>query len=171
VDLLLALVAFLILVAVAAWAIYRARNPSGGRIVTLDLPGKKGETWYSSKYGLVGRPDEIRYTTRAETIPVEIKSNARSPRTPYRSHALQVTAYCLLAEDKTGVAPPYGLLVYGDGTEWKIHWDAAARDELNAEMIMMRSPYQGETTATYGKCQRCRYASICDGARSVGVAP
>jgi CRISPR-associated exonuclease Cas4 len=167
----LVIVVLLILILVVAWALFRAVNPPHRytMLAADNVSGMKSTKLYSPTYGLVGKPDELRLTTHAETIPVEVKSKVKAPRTPYKSHALQVSAYCLLIEEQTGVAPPYGLLVYGDGTEWRIHWTSTARQELLKVMGEMRGPYTGCTTATQAKCFHCHYREICDGARSVGV--
>ena len=64
-------------------------------------------TMVSDRWGLTGRPDELRRLPDGTIVPVEIKS-CRSPRngTPYPSHRFQLLAYCALVEETYGRAPP-----------------------------------------------------------------
>jgi CRISPR-associated exonuclease Cas4 len=62
---------------------------------------------YSARLGLAGRPDRI----LAGGIPEEWKSARRV----HDSHRAQLGAYLLLIEEETGVRPPHGFIVLGDG--------------------------------------------------------
>ncbi len=155
-----------------AWALHRLRLARRarrrGRVLASDgTPGKGTPLWVSERYGLRGRPDEIRQV-RGALVPVEIKSRPRPARGPFLSHHVQLEAYCLLLEEATGVPPPFGLLVYGDGSEWEVPWDARARSEVLSLLAEVRSPYEGETDPGWSKCGACRYRPHCEGARSVG---
>lgn len=111
---------------------WRERPPSE-EVVAVDDPAFGGlPTMYSERWGLSGRPDELRRLPDGTIIPVEIKS-CRSPRgrVPYSSHRIQLLAYCALVEESYGRVPPYGILAYGDGTEVVVAWDAHARDDLH----------------------------------------
>ncbi len=123
--------------------------------------------WVSGRFGLRGRPDEIRQV-RGALVPVEIKSRPRPARGPFLSHQVQLQAYCLLLEEATGVPPPFGLLVYGDGSEFEVPWNAHARSEVLSLLQEIRSPYGGEADPAWSKCGACRFRANCDGARSVG---
>jgi CRISPR-associated exonuclease Cas4 len=72
---------------------------------TLDLDGRN---LHSARYGLVGRPDRI----VEGNIPEEWKSG----RLVYDSHRAPLGAYFVLIEEETGVSPPHGFIVLGDGT-------------------------------------------------------
>lgn len=79
-----------------------------------------------------------------------------------RSHRIQVAAYCLLIESATGRAPPYGVLRYSDGGEFRITWDAPARAELLELRAAMGRPYRGEATPSAARCSRCPWRTGCD---------
>ncbi len=102
---------------------------------------------------------------------MEIKSRSLPPRGPFLSHQVQLWAYCLLLEEVTGDPPPFGLLVYGDGSELEIPWDARARSEVLSLLHRVRSPYGGEADPGWAKCGACVYRPHCDGAGSVGHRP
>ena len=76
---------------------------------TLDLDSRN---LYSRRYGLAGRPDRI----IEGGIPEEWKSSRRL----YDSHRAQMGVYFILLEEETGVRPPHGFIVTGDGTRHKI---------------------------------------------------
>ena len=138
-----------------------ANDRRSGRLLAVDdgvgLPLRR-----APRYRLVGRPDELRSLPGGEVIPVEIKSR-RSPRgAPPPSHRVQVEAYCLLVEEATGRAPPYGLLRYGDGGEWTVPWDRPARDEVLGALDAVRRPYRGEATPSVARCGGCGWRAGCD---------
>ncbi len=93
-------------------------------------------TMVSDRWGLTGRPDELRRLPDGTIIPVEIKS-CRLPRSgvPYPSHRVQLLAYCALVEETYGHRPPFGVLAYGDGREVAVAWDEKARIELRRAML------------------------------------
>lgn len=172
----------LLLLAVVAWGIYRAVRPPlrTARVVAVDRATgaafPSGSSWppqvpgyVSERYGLSGRPDELRRTAKGQIIPVEIKSGHPPPGgSAYPSHEIQVLAYCLILEDH-GQPPPYGLLVYGDGREVVVPWTSEARRRVLEMLSAIRQPYSGARTPSFPKCRRCPYREGCDGAQSVGV--
>ena len=85
--------------------IRRRRGLTEGR--TLDLDGR---TLRSAQLGLIGRPDRI-LLEDGVPVPEEWKSSLRV----YDSHRAQVGVYLLLIEEETGVRPPHGYVVTGDG--------------------------------------------------------
>jgi len=117
-----ALAAVALVAALAAWA---SRRPDGrrGRLVEVDLPGRAGTRLVSERWRLVGKPDEIRQLPDGSFVPVEWKSRFAPRGGPWRSHQVQVAAYCLLLEETTGRAPPYGIVRYRDGGEFFVAWD------------------------------------------------
>jgi hypothetical protein len=63
---------------------------------------------YAARYGLAGKPDYI-LRRREGLIPVEVKPGRRA-HSPFQADVMQLAAYCLLVEESSGQAPPYGLL-------------------------------------------------------------
>jgi len=118
-------------------------------------------TLRSERYRLVGRPDELRRLGDGRVVPVEFKSRSTPPRGPSPSHVVQVRAYCLLVEETTGSAPPYGILRYSDG-EFRVRWDDRARDELLRLRAEVLRPYDGRATPSRARCARCPWFGACD---------
>ena len=163
-ELLLAAIVAALLVGGAAgagwWA--AAREARRGRLVAVDTRGTPGPLLRSERWRISGRPDEIRALADSTWIPVEWKSRPAPVRGPLPSHRMQLLAYCLLCEARTGKAPPYGILRYGDGREFRIAWDREARDELFDLRRAMDRPYDGRHLGSVAKCRGCRWRSICD---------
>ncbi len=89
-------------------------------VIVVDDPAFGGmPTMVSYGWSLTGRPDEPRGLPDGTIIPVDIES-CRSPRNGvhYPSHRSQLLARCALAGETYGRARPYGILAYGDGTEF-----------------------------------------------------
>ena len=115
--------------AVEEWL--NGRRPRA-EVIAVDDPAFGGmPTMVSGRWGLTGRPDELRRLPDGTIVPVEIKS-CRAPRSgvPYPSHRAQLLVYCALVEETYGRAPPFGILAYGDGREFRVEWDAKAGLEL-----------------------------------------
>ncbi len=150
-------------VALAAWAlralIQRRDDNARGRLVAVDAC--RPATLRSERYGLVGRPDELRRLRDGRIVPVEFKSRSTPPRGPTPSHVVQVRAYCLLVEEATGVTPPYGVLRYSDG-EFRVRWDDRAREELLSVRDELLRPYDGRATPSRARCARCPWFGGCD---------
>jgi CRISPR-associated exonuclease Cas4 len=160
---LLAGVVLLAGLALAVWAVRalarRRADLVGGELIAVDAG--RAATLRSERYRLAGRPDELRRLRDGRVVPVEWKSRPTPPRGPSPSHVVQVRAYCLLVEETTGVAPPYGLLRYSDG-EFRVRWDEHARREvLNLRDELMR-PYDGRATPSRARCARCPWFGVCD---------
>jgi CRISPR-associated exonuclease Cas4 len=156
------------LVAVAALRALslRRREARFGALVAVDDRPGGSPLLRSERYRISGRPDELRQTAAGPWVPIEFKSR-RSPRyTVPRSHRIQVAAYCLLVEETTGVAPPYGMIRYGDGGEVRVAWDRAARAELLQLRAEMAHRYDGRATPSVARCARCPWRDACD-ARAV----
>jgi hypothetical protein len=64
---------------------------------------------------LAGRPDRI-VEEDGMPIPEEHKSSLRV----FDSRRLQVRAYLILLEEETGIQPPYGVVVTGDGKAHRV---------------------------------------------------
>jgi CRISPR-associated exonuclease Cas4 len=87
---------------------------------TLDLDSRD---LFSRRYGLAGRPDRL----VEGNIPEEWKSSRRL----YPSHRAQMGVYFILIEEETGVRPPYGVIVTGDGQRHRVE----NTPELQAEVL------------------------------------
>ncbi|HXY12436.1 MAG TPA: PD-(D/E)XK nuclease family protein [Thermoplasmata archaeon] len=162
-PLLLAGVATVAGVVLVAWALRalseRRYERSSGRLVAVD-PGRP-VTLRSERHRMIGRPDELRRRSDGRLVPVEFKSRSTPASGPPPSHVAQVRAYCLLVEDATGVAPPFGLLRYSDG-EFRVRWDDEARQELLAVRAQLLAPYDGRATPSPARCARCPWFGVCD---------
>lgn len=131
-----------------------------GKIEYIDMDEAKA--YKSEKYGLTGRPDYV-IKLGDNLIPVEEKKG-RTPRGPLFSHILQVAAYCLLLEEATGRAPPYGLLKYPEH-EHEIEYNEDLKKVLLAKLDEMRRMMAtGEAHRNHnrpGKCLHCSRNSVC----------
>ena len=172
-TLLVVALVFVLLLMVGAWALMRLISPPirAGPVVAVDQPRLGGmEILASERYRLRGKPDELRRGPDGRIIPVEIKSG-RAPRggTPFPSHRIQLLTYCLLVEEAYHSPPPYGILVYGDGSELSVPWNANSRQELLGVVAEWNSPYMGALDPAPGKCRGCQFRGFCPGAQSVGI--
>ena len=143
----------------------RRREGALGTLVAIDAGAPM--TLRSVRYRLTGRPDVLRRLADGRVVPVELKSRAAPPRGPPPSHRIQVAAYCLLIEETYGVAPPYGVLRYGEGREYRIPWTPESRAELLRLRADLDRPYDGRATPSPAKCARCAWRPVCD-ARAPG---
>lgn len=137
------------------WARVLASDVGLGR--QLDRP------LYARRHRLTGKPDYI-IERRGAQIPVELKPGRSAPR-PYESDLMQLAAYCLLIEETSGAAPPYGLLRYADAT-FRLDYTDAVRDELLAILDEMRDLLEAEDAARSHdearRCAGCGFAATCD---------
>jgi CRISPR-associated exonuclease Cas4 len=165
----LSLLALLLaLAAVIAWLrAGRLRTQSGlpsGRVFYADTGAwrRPEAPLFSARYQLTGKPDYL-VEASGRIVPVEVKSGPAPPR-PYRSHRLQLAAYCLLVEEFYRQAPPHGLLRYSDGTV-VVEYTAELRDELLAVLQAMRQdacalqvPRSHDHAA---RCRACGFRAHC----------
>jgi len=150
------------LVALGARALFaRQRESRWGRFVAADLDDGSLRPLVSERYRLVGRPDALRRTGDGRLVPVELKHRPAPDRGPFRSHRVQLWAYCLLLEETEGRSPPFGILRYRD-REYRIPWDEAARTELGRLLAAVNAPYDGRATPSAARCTACRWRSGCD---------
>ena len=135
---------------------YRVR----GEIEYIDVD--KSKVFKSDKHGLSGRPDYI-IKLQAGLIPVEEKKG-RTPRGPLFSHILQVAAYCVLIEEVTGKAPPYGILKYPEH-EHEIEFNEDLRqvvlEKLGEMREIMRTEECHRNHERPGKCISCSRRPVC----------
>lgn len=113
--------------------------------------------------GLRGRPDQI-VIVDGEFIPVEQKTG-RIPKSPHRSHKMQVLAYLHLVEISTKRPTPYGVLRYGNEDLHQISWDEENKDLLlDAIAEVQRLMVQGNAKRNHnrpGKCKNCSRNYAC----------
>ena len=133
-----------------------------GRLLQADLPAHPGKLLRAPRFRISGRPDELRVTRDGRWIPVEFKSRPAPRRGPTPSHRVQLATYCLLVEETTGRSPPFGLLRYGDGGEFRIDWTPALREQVLALRRELARPYDGRASPSPGKCARCAWRMPCD---------
>jgi CRISPR-associated exonuclease Cas4 len=134
-----------------------------GRIEYIDIDDSK--VFRSKQHRLSGRPDYvIRMDNEGETlIPVEEKKG-RTPRGPLFSHIMQLAAYCLLIEETTGRAPPYGILKYPE-QEHQIEYNEDMKKALLDKLGEMRGIVDvAQVHRNHnrpGKCRSCSRRSVC----------
>lgn len=157
------LLAGLVALAVGSAALARrARDRVHGALVAADDGREHAVTLRSVRWGISGRPDELRQRADGTLVPIELKSRS-TPRSgvPF-SHQVQLWAYCLLVEEESGRSPPYGVLRYGDGREFAVPWGRAEREALLRLRAEMALPYDGRANPSPGRCARCRFWAVCD---------
>lgn len=84
---------------------------------------------------IVGRPDYI-FEKKGLKIPVELKTGYYN--NPQSNHVYQLAAYCHLIEENYNVFVPYGILVYSNSFEYKMHFNPKVRFELENIIKNMR---------------------------------
>jgi CRISPR-associated exonuclease Cas4 len=156
-------VAGILLVTAGGLALFRRRQQrQNGRLLRADLPSRPGIRLRSPRLRLIGRPDELRELPDGRWLPVEVKSRTSPRAGPFHSHRVQVGAYCLLVEEATGRAPPFGLLRYGDGREFRVEWT----EELRRHVLDLRdelgAPYDGRARPSPQRCAGCPWRRSCD---------
>ena len=155
--------AALLVVGAAVWALAKAiAARRWGAAVSFDDGSRPTVDLIADRLHLVGRPDELRRLADGRVVPIELKSR-RAPRSgTFRSHRVQVEAYCLLIESSTGRSPPYGVVAYAGGESRTVPWDRAAREEVLGVLAAVRGRYDGRATPSAAKCHGCRWRDGCD---------
>lgn len=137
------------------WAPMIADDARAGR--GLDRP------LVARRYGLSGKPDYI-IERGGYQIPVEVKPGRTAPA-PYESDLMQLAAYCLLIEETSGQAPPYGILRYAEAS-FRLRYTDAVREELLAIIDEMRDLLDADDAERShnepGRCAGCGFADICE---------
>ena len=163
-GLALLLLAFL----VWAWGL-RMRQRSGlpwAPVVYQDTGARAPEKpLIARRIGLVGKPDYL-LERHGQIIPVEVKPGRRAPR-PYESDLMQLAAYCVLVEETSGAAPPYGLLRYAERT-FRLDYTDLMRDEVLALLDEMRAALDDQDCDRSHdeprRCASCGFFEQCDAA-------
>ncbi|MCK4521091.1 MAG: CRISPR-associated protein Cas4 [Nanoarchaeota archaeon] len=132
--------------------------------VYSDHKEKPEKAFFSSKYGLVGKPDFILHT-KDGLLPLEIK-NTKRPNKPYFSHVMQLISYCLLIEEVKGTKPKYGFIQYKGGQPFSVSYTENMKSFLIKTMQEMRDYIDlgvaPKPTRNY-KCEKCSCKSECFG--------
>lgn len=167
-PLLIAGLALLGLGLLLLWGAGQLRRRTGmpvGRVVYSDTRAWRtcAEPLYAPSLKLSGKPDYL-VERWSYVIPVEVKS-AHAPAEPYRSHVLQLAAYCLLVEETYDRRPPYGLLHYADRTfavPYTRELEAALEDTLAWMREDLEDGMADRSHSDPGRCRGCNYAIYCD---------
>jgi CRISPR-associated exonuclease Cas4 len=102
------------------------RGLGSGKTVSLDRV-----TLTSRRLGLTGRPGRL-IRAGNSVIPEEWKSSHKL----LIWHRAQMGVYFLLDEERFGVRPPYGNVVLGDGTRYRVEND----EKLQAWVLDLADP-------------------------------
>ncbi|MBX0328544.1 CRISPR-associated protein Cas4 [Oscillochloris sp. ZM17-4] len=137
------------------WAPVRADDARAGRGLERALVARR--------YGLSGKPDYI-IERAGRQIPVEVKPGRHAPQ-PYESDLMQLAAYCLLIEETSGNAPPYGILRYAEAS-FQLRYTPEVRADLLAILDEMRDLLNAEDAershSEPGRCAGCGFTSVCE---------
>lgn len=142
----------------------RASGLPAGQVIYDDSgAGRQEQPLFSKRHRLLGRPDYLIHKG-ASLIPIEVKSG-RAPARPYKSHILQLAAYCLLVEEQYGKRPPYGVIRYSDSM-FEVDYTRQLESELINVMAQMRADMlAADVPRSHNqpfRCQRCGYRAVCD---------
>ena len=149
------------------WLARRGRARSGlpqGRVVYSDTGGwdRLDRPLFSQEFQLTGKPDYL-VADGADIIPVEVKSG-RAPAQPYKSHVLQLAAYCLLVEECYGRQPPYGIVKYDDRA-FEVDYTPELEEELLTILEDMEADLaEGDAPRNHEdarRCQACGHREHC----------
>ncbi len=146
-----------------AWLGREKTGLPDGRVTYTDTsPHHHERPLFSRRYRLSGRPDYL-IEKKGQKIPVEVKSTA-CPSTSYRSHVLQLAAYCLLVEEKYHQAPAYGIIKYRDKA-LNVDYTPELRAQVLATLAAMRENLTAVEVAPNhtnpNRCRRCGYREDC----------
>ncbi|HZG50804.1 MAG TPA: CRISPR-associated protein Cas4 [Pyrinomonadaceae bacterium] len=147
--------------------IYSDTGAPVGRIAPVTF-GERGvpqeKPLLSHRHGLVGRPDYLVRTDEG-IVPVEAKSTSCPANgVPYESHLMQLASYCLLVEETTGAAVPFGVIRYRD-RQLRVDYT----DELRAALLALLAEIRDSRKAAAvhrsheetPRCAACSYRAIC----------
>lgn len=127
------------------------------KTIYSDHKEKPEKSLFSSKYGLIGRPDFILHT-KDGLLPLEVKHSDR-PNQPYFSHVMQLISYCLLMEEAKGTKPKYGFIQYKEGKPFAVPYTEGRKLFLIKTMQEMRDHINSgkcPKPITNYRCKKCR---------------
>ncbi len=151
----------LLLVVVAS----RLRGASG--VVVGDTVALDDLVLYSDRLKLVGRPDRLVRQGRF-IVPEEWKPSAKRV---YPGHRVQLGVYLLLAEERFGVRPPFGVIVIRGGKRVEVENTEELRAEVLAVAAQIREHRRRleeeiQVRQPAAKCRACGQRGICQQVRA-----
>lgn len=170
-----ALLAALLAALALAYLLWRGARRGQGitgvraeEVVYQDTAGhEEARPLYAPRYGLAGKPDYL-LRHKGALIPVEVKPSRRASK-PFDADLMQLAAYCLLVEETSGQAPPYGLLRYRERT-FRVPYTAQLRESLLSTLAAMRrdagrrdvgrSHHDPDRCRHCGQREHCRYRLV-----------
>lgn len=150
------------------WLSWRGRARSGlpqGHVTYSDTANQERSErpLFSGELRLTGKPDYL-VNTGTDVVPVEVKSRP-APERPYRSHRLQLAAYCALVDRVYGRRPTHGILAYADRS-FRVDYDAELEEELMRTVDRMRAALStGGAARNHNdsyRCAACGHRDLCD---------
>jgi CRISPR-associated exonuclease Cas4 len=151
---------------VCFWSLRLRRNTGlpWAPVVYQDTGGHAPEkSLIARRLGLVGKPDYL-LELRGQVIPVEVKPG-RHAALPYESDLMQLAAYCVLVEEASHMAPPYGLLRYAERT-FRLDYTDQVRGEVLALLDEMRAALDEldceRSHDDERRCLHCGFFEQCD---------
>jgi len=141
-----------------------ARQPRPGQEGGLPA-GLRVGSWevVSRRRRLRGRMDAV-VAEGERLLPYEVKSTS-TPARPYPGQLLQLAAYALLLEERTGRRVDRGYLHYlGDGGVVEVEITEAAKRQVGEVMEELRQVVETEAMpprAPASRCRDCGYRKIC----------
>jgi CRISPR-associated exonuclease Cas4 len=160
----LALIAVAFVLLAGAAVLRRRSGLPWGRVTADDVGAGRTlqRALVSRRYGLTGKPDYL-IDRGGASIPVEVKPGRRASQ-PYDSDLMQLAAYCLLVEETTGRAPPYGLLRYAEAT-FRLDYTPALRERLLDILDEMHELLEADDAERSHddprRCAGCGFRSSC----------
>ncbi|NTV63364.1 MAG: CRISPR-associated protein Cas4 [Oscillochloris sp.] len=137
------------------WAPIIADDARGGRQLERPLT--------SRRYKLSGKPDYI-IERAGRQIPVEVKPGRHASQ-PYDSDLMQLAAYCLLIEEASGQAPPYGILRYAQ-VSFRLRYTSQVRDDVIALVAEMHEQLEADDMERSHhdprRCAGCGFVEQCE---------
>lgn len=161
----LALILVALTLLVGAALLRRRSGLPWGRVLRDDASGGRElqRPLVSRRLGLSGKPDYL-LERRGALIPVEVKPGRRAPA-PYDSDLMQLAAYCVLVEETSGSAPPYGLLRYAEQT-FRLDYTPAVRERLLDLLDEMHGLLEADDAERSHddprRCAGCGFRDVCD---------
>jgi CRISPR-associated exonuclease Cas4 len=161
----LSLIMVALLLLAGAALLRRRSGLPWGRVTADDVGAGRAlqRPLVSRRYGLTGKPDYL-IERGGASIPVEVKPGRRA-REPYDSDLMQLAAYCLLVEESTGRAPPYGLLRYAEAS-FRLDYSPSVRGRLLAILDEMRDLLDADDAARSHddprRCAGCGFRDSCE---------
>lgn len=137
-----------------------------GRVISQDADRRRElhRALVSRRYGPAGKPDYLVETTEG-LVPVELKSRNSLRSGPYASDTAQLTAYCVLLEAATGVAPTHGIIRYADRS-WRVSYTPQAREQVVQATEEMRGARDSQSVhrshTQPARCRACGFRGICE---------